>query len=137
LGSVESSPEAIEAGDGLGGWAGARGCLLDRGARGVVRWERRRTDTSLIGGSGRQRNAQQTCSAALQGCRGSRHPGRPEGLRYLTFHSCSPAETPGFIVISSRSAVVSTGLNVILFHASFAVPNGSVVSTGFHASPSL
>lgn len=56
---------------------------------------------------------------------------------YFTFHSCSPTDQFGCIVTSSRSAFVFTGLNVSLFHAFFATPNASVVSTGFHSSPSL
>ena len=56
---------------------------------------------------------------------------------YRTFHSCTPAETPGCIVNSIRSAEVVTGLNVSVFQPFLATPNGSLVATGFHVSPSL
>lgn len=59
------------------------------------------------------------------------------GQHHLTFHSCTPAEASGCIFSSIRSAVVFTRVNMTLFHASFATPNGPVVSTGFHVSPSL
>ena len=42
--------------------------------------------------------------------------------RYLTFHSCTPAENPGCMATSIRSAVVVTGAKASVFHAFGAVP---------------
>ena len=79
----------------------------------------------------------------LEKCRpGEDQRGRERGTNeargsYRTFHSCTPAETPGCIFNSIRSAEVVTGLNVTVFQPFLATPNGSVVATGFHVSPSL
>ena len=61
----------------------------------------------------------------------------PRAARCLYELQKIPADTPGCIFSSRRSAEVVTGLNATMFQASFATPYGPAASTGFHVSPSL
>jgi hypothetical protein len=61
----------------------------------------------------------------------------PSRFGYCTFHFSRPAENPGCMVTSRRSASAETGANVSLSYLSFSTPAGSLAATGFHSWPSL
>jgi hypothetical protein len=52
------------------------------------------------------------------------------------FHSAIPADQPGCMVTSSRSAVVVTGWKARLLYLSFSTAYCEVPATGFHCPPS-
>ena len=157
LRSLEPDAEAVEACDELCRRSCAWRRLFDGGACGIAWRKRGRADASLACGSGGEDDARTDggkhdgttahvtmlisqslfCCVVESSCRRAWRTNPCRRAAYLTLHSCKPAEAPGWSITSSLSADVVTGLNVTLFQASFATPNVSEVSTGFHWSPSL